>query len=39
MIALVILIVIAVYLVGVYNSLVRARNEVDNSWRQIDVQL
>jgi LemA protein len=39
MIALVILIVIAVYLVGVYNLLVRARNEVDNSWRQIDVQL
>ena len=39
MIALVILIVIAVYLVSVYNSLVRVRNEVDNSWRQIDVQL
>ena len=39
MIALVILIVIAVYLVGVYNLLVRARNGVDNSWRQIDVQL
>src|SRR5882762_2539847 len=39
MIALVILIVIAVYLVGVYNLLVRARNEVDNSWRQIDVHL
>jgi LemA protein len=39
MIALVILTVIAVYLVGVYNSLVRARNEVDHSWRQIDVQL
>src|ERR1700674_1140359 len=39
MIALVVLIVIAVYLVGVYNSLVRVRNEVDNSWRQIDVQL
>src|SRR3984957_2911435 len=39
MIALVILIVIAVYLVSVYNSLVRVRNEVDNSWRQIDIQL
>src|ERR1700692_5082605 len=39
MIALVVLIVIAVYLVSVYNSLVRVRNEVDNSWRQIDVQL
>src|ERR1700726_4739299 len=39
MIALVVLIVIAVYLVSVYNSLVRVRNQVDNSWRQIDVQL
>src|SRR6202140_3301346 len=39
MIALVVLIVIAVYLVSVYNSLVRVRNEGDNSWRQIDVQL
>src|ERR1700720_4461563 len=39
MIALVVLIVIAVYLVSVYNSLVRVRNEVDNAWRQIDVQL
>src|SRR6202045_1984569 len=39
MIALVVLIVIAVYLVSVYNSLVRVRNEVDNSWRQIDVQM
>ena len=39
MIALIVLIVIAVYLVSVYNSLVRVRNEVDNSWRQIDVQL
>ncbi len=26
-------------LVGIYNSLVRLRNQVDNSWSQIDVQL
>ncbi|MDX1584591.1 MAG: LemA family protein, partial [Thermoanaerobaculia bacterium] len=26
-------------LVGFYNSLVRARNEVRNAWSQIDVQL
>ena len=29
----------AIYLVSVYNSLVRYRVEVDNSWSQIDVQL
>ncbi len=29
----------AIYLVTVYNSLVRFRVEVDNSWSQIDVQL
>src|ERR1700719_656745 len=39
MVVLVVLVVIAVYLVSVYNSLVRVRNEVDNSWRQIDIQL
>jgi LemA protein len=36
---LTILVLIALYLVFAYNSLVRLRNEVDNSWRQIDVQL
>jgi LemA protein len=39
---LVVLIVVAatgLYLASVYNSLVRMRNEVANSWRQIDVQL
>src|SRR5260221_974829 len=36
---LIVLVVIGAYLVSVYNSLVRVRNEVDNSWRQIDVQL
>ena len=39
LVVLIVLIGIAVYLVSVYNSLVRVRNEVDNSWRQIDVQL
>ena len=28
-----------IYLIAAYNSLVRLRNEVENSWRQIDVQL
>src|SRR5215471_15772172 len=36
---LTILVLIALYLVFAYNSLVRLRNEVANSWRQIDVQL
>src|ERR1700731_3253072 len=39
MIALVVLIVIAVYLVSVYNSLVSLRNQVDNAGPQIDIQL
>ncbi|MBN2271592.1 MAG: LemA family protein [Sedimentisphaerales bacterium] len=34
------LILLAVlFVVGVYNALVRLRNQVDNSWSQIDVQL
>jgi LemA protein len=39
MVVLIVLVVIGAYLVILYNSLVRVRNEVDNSWRQIDVQL
>lgn len=40
-----ILIVIAIpvflilFVIGVYNSLIRFRNQVDNAWSQIDVQL
>ena len=30
---------VAIYVVIAYNSLMRLRNEIDNSWRQIDVQL
>jgi LemA protein len=29
----------ALYFVGVYNGLVRGRNQKDNAWSQIDVQL
>ena len=43
MIAAIVIIVIAVVLLGgliaLYNNLVRSRNKVDNSWKQIDVQL
>jgi LemA protein len=34
-----ILAVLVIYFIFSYNSLVRMRNEVDNAWRQIDVQL
>jgi LemA protein len=39
LVILVIGVLIAVFLVGMYNGLVRARNEVGNAWSQIDVQL
>ena len=32
-------VVAAFWIMGMYNSLVRARNEVNNAWSQIDVQL
>ena len=31
--------VLVVLVIGMYNSLVRLRNQVDNAWSQIDVQL
>jgi LemA protein len=31
--------IVIVVLIGMYNGLVRARNEVGNAWSQIDVQL
>jgi LemA protein len=36
---LIIVAAFAAWLIFAYNSLVRLRNEVENSWRQIDVQL
>ncbi len=36
---IVILVVIVVIFAGMYNSLVKRRNQVDNSWSQIEVQL
>lgn len=32
-------VVLVLYIIGVYNGLVRRRNEVENAWAQIDVQL
>ena len=34
-----IILVIIVAVISIYNSLVRLRNQVDNAWSQIDVQL
>ena len=36
---LVILVLFVLFIIGIYNSLIRLRNQVDNSWSQIDVQL
>ncbi len=32
-------VLLALFVIGMYNSLVRLRNQVDNAWSQIDVQL
>jgi LemA protein len=34
-----VIVLIALWCVGIYNSLVRLRNQVKNAWAQIDVQL
>ena len=36
---LVLAVIVALIVIGMYNSLVRLRNQVDNAWSQIDVQL
>src|SRR5271167_2138563 len=38
-ILLVVIAVLVIYVIAAYNSLVSLRNQVDNAWRQIDVQL
>ena len=38
-VVVVIVVVFGLFVVGIYNSLVGLRNQVDNSWSQIDVQL
>ncbi len=43
MTALIIVVVVValliIFVIGIYNALIRLRNQVDNSWSQIDVQL
>ena len=36
---LVIFVLLVLFVIGIYNALVRLRNQVDNAWSQIDVQL
>jgi LemA protein len=36
---LILIVVVALWMMGMYNGLIRSRNEVRNSWGQIDVQL
>ena len=36
---LIIVVVLAIIVIGMYNGLVRLRNQVQNAWAQIDVQL
>jgi LemA protein len=38
-ILLVVIAFIILFVVGMYNALIRLRNQVDNAWSQIDVQL
>ncbi|SYZ72583.1 Protein LemA [Candidatus Zixiibacteriota bacterium] len=39
LVVLAIVLIIIFYMVGMFNSLVRLRNQVKNAWAQIDVQL
>ena len=38
-IVLVVVVLLVLYLVAAYNGLIRGRNQVENAWSQIDVQL
>lgn len=38
-VAAVILVLLILFVIGIYNALIRLRNQVDNAWSQIDVQL
>src|SRR5215210_9239525 len=35
----IIILLVIVYLVAAYNGLIRRRNQIENAWSQIDVQL
>jgi len=35
----VVVVLLILFVIGIYNALIRLRNQVDNAWSQIDVQL
>lgn len=39
LIVIIVLVLAGLFVVGIYNSLVSLKNQVDNAWKQIDVQL
>lgn len=39
LIALVIIVLLVVWIISIYNGLIKSRQKVDNAWSQIDVQL
>jgi len=39
LIVLAVIVVLAIWLISAYNGLIRRRNQIENSWAQIDVQL
>ena len=39
LVVVLVLVLLALFVGVTYNSLIRRRNEVDNAWSQIDVQL
>src|ERR1044072_4128919 len=39
MVLIVVLVVLALWAIGSYNRLIGLRNQVQNGWRQIDIQL
>ena len=38
-IVIAVVVLLAIYLVAAYNGLIRRRNQIENAWSQIDVQL
>ena len=38
-IIIVAVVLLAIYLISAYNGLIRRRNQIENAWSQIDVQL
>ena len=35
----IVIVLLVLFIIGIYNSLIGLRNQVDNTWSQIDVQL